>query len=111
MKAGAVPVLVQLLSSKDKSIVDNAVWALGSIAENGAECRDFTIHCGIIQPLIALVKPTRKVGQVLTLDILLIQGYTPLEMQFIKVNIQAEYRLYSNITQANKIISFLFALN
>ena len=69
MKAGAVPVLVQLLSSKDKSIVDNAVWALGSIAGNGAECRDFTIHCGIIQPLIALVKPTRKVGQVLTLDI------------------------------------------
>ena len=95
MKAGAVPVLVQLLSSKDKSIVDNAVWALGSIAGNGAECRDFTIHCGIIQPLIALVKPTLKVGQVLTLDIhttytldiLLVQGYTPLEMQFIKVYI------------------------
>ena len=94
MKAGAVPVLVQLLSSKDKSIVDNAVWALGSIAGNGAECRDFTIHCGIIQPLIALVKPTLKVGQVLTLDILLIQGYTPLEMQFIKVNIQAEYIVF-----------------
>lgn len=93
MKAGAVPVLVQLLSSKDKSIVDNAVWALGSIAGNGAECRDFIIHCGIIQPLIALVKPTLKVGQVLTLDILLVQGYTPLEMQFIKVYIQAEYIL------------------
>ena len=68
MKAGAVPVLVQLLSSKNKSMVDNAVWALGSIAGDGAECRDFTIHCGIIQPLIALVEPTLKVGKVLTLN-------------------------------------------
>jgi len=52
---------IQLLSSTDQSVVDQAVWALGNIAGDGSECRDFTIRCGIIQPLIALIKPTLQV--------------------------------------------------
>ena len=43
------------------NVVDQAVWALGNIAGNGAVCRDFTVQCGIIQPLIDLIKPTTGV--------------------------------------------------
>ena len=52
---------IHLLSSTDPSIVDQAVWALGNIAGDGSECRDFTIRCGVIQPLISLIKPTLQV--------------------------------------------------
>ena len=43
------------------NVVDQAVWALGNIAGNGADCRDFTARCGIIQPLIALIRPSTGV--------------------------------------------------
>ena len=36
------------------------MWALGNIAGNGSECREFTVRCGIIQPLIGLI--TRTIG-------------------------------------------------
>jgi len=39
------------------------VWALGNIAGDGSDCRDFTIRCGIIQPLLALIKPTLHVRE------------------------------------------------
>ena len=48
---------IKLLSSEHYNVVDQAVWALGNIAGDGSECRDFTIQCGIIQPLLALIKP------------------------------------------------------
>ena len=53
---------MQLLSSEHMNVVDQAVWALGNIAGDGSECRDFTIRCGIIQPLIALIKPSVSVS-------------------------------------------------
>ncbi len=52
---------VALLSSEHLNVVDQAVWALGNIAGDGPECRDFTVQCGIIQPLLALIKPDMKV--------------------------------------------------
>ncbi len=52
---------VGLLSSEHKNVVDQAVWALGNIAGDGTECRDFTTKCGIIQPLLALIKPNIQV--------------------------------------------------
>ncbi len=58
---GGVPMFVGLLSSEHKNVVDQAVWALGNIAGDGTECRDFTIKCGIIQPLLALIKPNIQV--------------------------------------------------
>ena len=61
MCPGAVPEFVRLLSSEHANVVDQAVWALGNIAGNGSDCRDFTVRCGIIQPLIALIKPTTGV--------------------------------------------------
>ena len=54
---------VKLLSSEHMNVVDQAVWALGNIAGDGSECRDFTIRCGIIQPLLALIKPTLHVRE------------------------------------------------
>ena len=63
VEAGAVPMFVKLLSSEHMNVVDQAVWALGNIAGDGSECRDFTIRCGIIQPLLALIKPTLHVGR------------------------------------------------
>jgi len=62
VEAGAVPMFVKLLSSEHMNVVDQAVWALGNIAGDGSECRDFTIRCGIIQPLLALIKPTLHVN-------------------------------------------------
>ena len=63
MCPGAVPEFVRLLSSEHANVVDQAVWALGNIAGNGSDCRDFTVRCGIIQPLIALIKPTTGVRE------------------------------------------------
>ncbi len=48
---------IRLLSNEQMNVVDQAVWALGNIAGDGAECRDFTIRCGIIPPLLNLIKP------------------------------------------------------
>ena len=48
---------IKLLSSDKYNVVDQAVWALGNIAGDGSECRDFTIQCGIIQPLLTLIRP------------------------------------------------------
>ena len=36
---------------------EQAVWALGNVAGDGATYRDFVINCGIIRPLIKLVSP------------------------------------------------------
>ena len=44
-------------------MVDQAVWALGNIAGNGSECRDFTVRCGIIQPLITLITKATGVNK------------------------------------------------
>lgn len=52
---------VGLLSSEYQNVVDQAVWALGNIAGDGTECRDFAVKCGIIQPLLALIKPNVQV--------------------------------------------------
>ena len=59
---GAVPHFVRLLSSEHMNVVDQAVWALGNIAGNGSDCRDFTVRCGIIQPLIELISRTTGVS-------------------------------------------------
>ena len=56
-----MPIFVQLLSSTDMNLVNQAVMGLGNIAGDGTEGRDATISCGIIQPLIALIKPTLQV--------------------------------------------------
>lgn len=57
---------VTLLSNNHMNVVDQAVWALGNIAGDGSECREFTVRCGIIPPLLALIKPDVQVLRLLT---------------------------------------------
>ena len=54
---GAVLHLIPLLSSKEQHVVGQAVWALGNIAGDEPKLRERTILCGIVAPLLALVRP------------------------------------------------------
>lgn len=57
VEANAVPAFVKLLSSTNSNVCEQAVWALGNIAGDGAELRDLVIKCGIVEPLLALIQP------------------------------------------------------
>lgn len=57
VNAHAVPEFVRLLSSQHDNVCEQAVWALGNIAGDGPQLRDFVVRSGIVHPLLALVKP------------------------------------------------------
>lgn len=58
INCGAVPLLVDLLSATDLSdstcVKEQAVWALGNIAGDSAECRDLVLKANIMKPLLEL---------------------------------------------------------
>ncbi|XP_047475648.1 importin subunit alpha-3-like isoform X11 [Penaeus chinensis] len=56
--AGAIKVLIQLLSSKNTGVREQAVWALGNIVGDGPECRDQAIAEGLVKPLVGLLSVT-----------------------------------------------------
>jgi len=55
VSCGAVSHFVRLLLSPSKDVCDQAVWALGNIAGDGAQCRDLVLEHGVLNPLLNII--------------------------------------------------------
>lgn len=57
VKAGAVPLFLQLLRSPATTVCEQAVWALGNIIGDGPTLRDLVIEHGVVKPLLGFISP------------------------------------------------------
>ncbi|KAL1190959.1 Importin subunit alpha-1 [Cardamine amara subsp. amara] len=51
----AVPIFIQLLASPVADVREQAIWALGNVAGDSTQCRDYVLSCGAFMPLLAQV--------------------------------------------------------
>jgi importin subunit alpha-1 len=58
---GAIPVFVKLLKSQNDDVKEQAVWALGNIAGDSAQCRNQVLAEKALHPLLALCTPDAKI--------------------------------------------------
>ena len=52
VQAKAVPIFIQLLASPEADVREQAVWALGNIAGDSPELRDYVLSQNALIPLV-----------------------------------------------------------
>ncbi|KAJ8932969.1 hypothetical protein NQ314_014300 [Rhamnusium bicolor] len=62
VQEGAIPKLQSLLSSPRADVAEQAVWALGNIAGDGAITRDMVLGCGVLPDLLDLINPDTSIS-------------------------------------------------
>lgn len=60
--AQAVPEFIRLLSSPVADVREQAVWALGNIAGDSPNCRDYVLKQGALRPLLQLLSENNKLS-------------------------------------------------
>ncbi|KAF9181503.1 hypothetical protein BGZ50_005475 [Haplosporangium sp. Z 11] len=62
IETGAVPLLVELLSSPTGGVKKQAVWALGNIAGGSFRCRDIVLRENVLIPLLTLLHEDNEIS-------------------------------------------------
>lgn len=58
--SGAAKTFIQLLDSQHPEVREQAVWALGNVAGDCAECRDYLLNAGIMHSLLNLLRESEQ---------------------------------------------------
>lgn len=97
VEAGAIPLLIQILSSSDVTVCEEAVWALGNIISNSPTLRDYMIHEGLVHPLLSFVRPFISTNFLQKISCVIVHlcnnKTTPLQSDVIQEIISALFKL------------------